>query len=270
MALPKTFQTFQRLRTRWGGKPGAGPEHAQEDAEQGRAPPRFPRRGHPPPTPECRAPASHDVGDVAGNWPGGIKEFASPAPAFGKEATEAGAVDAHRAAGKVYDYYRTVHGRNSLDSRGMTVNSLVGVRDYGAPYVNAFWDCTKTVYGGGDSEAYSVWAGRTDSMHVDGKTVVFEVTLRHVGQRVVYLRMGETDPTYITPGGDGWGRGPSTQQPSLADGRIAFADWYHENRKWRTDLEVLGTATGKRTVLQQLTPQETVYRPLPPASPSYG
>ncbi|MEU7167563.1 M4 family metallopeptidase [Streptomyces morookaense] len=478
------------------------------------------------------------AGDVSGHWPDGIKEFASPAPAFGKDATDAGAVDAHWAAGKVYDYYRTVHGRNSLDGRGMTINSLVGVSNYGMPYVNAFWDGTKMVYGNGDSEyrplsagldvvghemthgvvensanlvyagqsgalnealadyfgtalkddtyhipmdspdsglvgdtlcrtkaprdcairdlndgrttsgsftgvgfgtdnggvhlnstifsgalwnirrdlgpaladrivyraltaymtpldgftegrnaviaaakdlkiadgdlksvqrdfnahgivpdwelalgvdsdqllgrvnttdtsvgagggwwtasqsnddgseAYSVWAGRTDgsgapklispndgryhvtpvtdgktvvwqaykgwnvdilarplaggpiktlysgryrvsSLHVEGKTVVFQITLRHVGQRVVYLKMGETDPTEILPGG-GPGRGPSTELPSLADGRIAFTDWHRENRKWRTDMEVLDTATGKRTVVQQLRPEQEV------------
>ncbi|MEU8552321.1 hypothetical protein AB0C81_36040, partial [Streptomyces roseoverticillatus] len=35
------------------------------------------------------------VWETSGAWPEGIKEFASPAPAFGKEATDAGAVDAH-------------------------------------------------------------------------------------------------------------------------------------------------------------------------------
>ncbi|WP_308401550.1 hypothetical protein [Streptomyces roseoverticillatus] len=43
------------------------------------------------------------VWETSGTWPEGIKEFASPTPAFGKEATDAGAVDAHWAAGKVYD-----------------------------------------------------------------------------------------------------------------------------------------------------------------------
>ncbi|MBH1933656.1 M4 family metallopeptidase [Streptomyces sp. AV19] len=92
------------------------------------------------------------VGDVSGTWPDGIKEFGSQTPAFGKEATEAGAVDAHWAAGKVYDYYRTAHGRNSLNGRGGQIDSIVGVSFYGLPYVNAFWDGTKMVYGNGDQE----------------------------------------------------------------------------------------------------------------------
>ncbi|WP_244904867.1 M4 family metallopeptidase [Streptomyces prasinopilosus] len=92
------------------------------------------------------------VGDVSGRWPDDIQEFGSPTPEFGTDATEAGAVDAHWAAGQVYDYYRNRHGRNSLDGHGMTVNSLVGVTVYGEPYVNAFWDGRKMVYGSGDDE----------------------------------------------------------------------------------------------------------------------
>ncbi|MFI2074441.1 MULTISPECIES: M4 family metallopeptidase [Streptomyces] len=93
-----------------------------------------------------------DANEASGRWPEGIKEFGSKSPQFPKEATEAGAVDAHWAAGKVYDYYKKVHGRDSLDGRGMTINSLVGVTFFGMPYVNAFWDGTKMVYGSGDKE----------------------------------------------------------------------------------------------------------------------
>ncbi|GHC48169.1 M4 family metallopeptidase [Streptomyces cinnamoneus] len=93
-----------------------------------------------------------DVMESSGRWPEGIKEFGSKGPQFDKEATEAGAVDAHWAAGKVYDYYKKVHGRDSLDGRGTAVDSLVGVTYLGMPYVNANWDGTKMVYGSGDEE----------------------------------------------------------------------------------------------------------------------
>lgn len=93
-----------------------------------------------------------DVSEVAGAWPSGLKEFGHPAKDFGKDATESGAVDAHWAGGKVYDYFRTNHARDSLDGRGMTVNSLVGVTFFGGPYVNAFWDGQKMVYGSGDQD----------------------------------------------------------------------------------------------------------------------
>ncbi|MEU4208971.1 M4 family metallopeptidase [Streptomyces sp. NPDC026206] len=99
-----------------------------------------------------------DVMETSGRWPEGIKEFGSKGPQFPKEATEAGAVDAHWAAGKVYDYYKKVHGRDSLDGRGTAVNSLVGVDHFGMPYVNAFWDGTKMVYGSGDEEYKSLAA----------------------------------------------------------------------------------------------------------------
>ncbi|OII66402.1 peptidase M4 family protein [Streptomyces sp. CC77] len=91
-----------------------------------------------------------DVYDVAGTWPAGLKEFASTTPDFGKDATDSGAVDAHWAAGEVYDYYKERHGRDGLDGRGSAVDSLVGVTEFGGPYVNAFWDGTKMVYGSGD------------------------------------------------------------------------------------------------------------------------
>ncbi|MET9290660.1 M4 family metallopeptidase [Streptomyces sp. NPDC003077] len=99
------------------------------------------------------------VGDVAGQWPSDILEFSSPTPAFGTEATESGAVDAHWAAGQVYDYFKKKHGRDSLDGHGMAIHSLVGVTDYGQPYVNAFWDGQKMVYGSGDAEYKPLSAG---------------------------------------------------------------------------------------------------------------
>ncbi|MEE1757240.1 M4 family metallopeptidase [Streptomyces sp. SP18CS02] len=93
-----------------------------------------------------------DVNDVAGVWPTGIGEFGSATAEFGTEATDSGAIDAHWAAGRVYDYYKQQHGRSGLDGRGTSVNSLVGVTESGMPYVNAFWDGTKMVYGSGDRE----------------------------------------------------------------------------------------------------------------------
>ncbi|MFD7494887.1 M4 family metallopeptidase [Streptomyces sp. NPDC059832] len=93
-----------------------------------------------------------DVGEASGRWPSGISVFSHPTSDFGKEAGQSGATDAHWAAGQVYDYYRKHHGRDSLDGRGMNINSLVGVTLNGRPYVNAFWDGQKMVYGSGDSE----------------------------------------------------------------------------------------------------------------------
>lgn len=41
----------------------------------------------------------------------------------------------------------------------MTINSLVGITNYGQPYVNAFWDGQKMVYGSGDAEYRPLSAG---------------------------------------------------------------------------------------------------------------
>ncbi|MFJ6016137.1 M4 family metallopeptidase [Streptomyces sp. NPDC092952] len=93
-----------------------------------------------------------DVTAASGRWPDGISVFSHPTSDFGKAAAQSGAADAHWAAGQVYDYYKQKHGRSSLDGRGMNIDSLVGVTLYGQPYVNAFWDGRKMVYGSGDSE----------------------------------------------------------------------------------------------------------------------
>lgn len=97
--------------------------------------------------------------DVSGQWPPELEVVGAPTPAFPFEATNAGAVDAHWAAAKVYDYLRDKHGRNSLDGHGMTIDSLVGVASYDGSYVNAFWDGQKMVYGIGDAEFRPLSAG---------------------------------------------------------------------------------------------------------------
>ncbi|GGP43369.1 M4 family metallopeptidase [Streptomyces abikoensis] len=121
--------------------------------------------------------------ELAGTWPAGLKEFGSATPAFGKEATETGAVDAHWAAGKVQDYYTSVLGRDGIDGRGMGVNSLVGVWDYGHPLKNAFWDGTKAAYGNGDAE-YRPFSAALDVVgHVMTQGVVERTAgLVHAGQ----------------------------------------------------------------------------------------
>ncbi|MDX3239270.1 M4 family metallopeptidase, partial [Streptomyces sp. ME03-5709C] len=94
--------------------------------------------------------------DVSGQWPETVVPFAMPTTNAPQEMTDSGAVDAHWAAGKVYEFYRGTFDRDSLDGKGMAINSLVGVTDFGSPFVNAFWDHTKMVYGTGDDEYRSL------------------------------------------------------------------------------------------------------------------
>ncbi|HDX9494900.1 TPA: peptidase M4 family protein [Bacillus thuringiensis] len=66
------------------------------------------------------------------------------------------AVDAHVYAGKVYDYYKKVHGRDSYDGKGAKLVSSV---HFGKNYANAFWspEQGQMVYGDGNgtTRAYS-------------------------------------------------------------------------------------------------------------------
>ncbi|MCK0113855.1 M4 family metallopeptidase [Ornithinimicrobium sp. F0845] len=102
-----------------------------------------------------------DATHAAGGWPSSVKIFASDSTHLEGEFTESGAVDAHWAAHQVYDYYRTHFGRKGLDDKDGFINSLVGVTANGGPYLNAFWDGTKMVYGQGAGE-YRTFSADTD------------------------------------------------------------------------------------------------------------
>ncbi|MFG2567787.1 M4 family metallopeptidase [Streptomyces sp. NPDC048567] len=98
-----------------------------------------------------------EAGSASGVWPVGVNYFQPATPDLGEDYTNSGAVDAHWAAGKVYDYYKNHFGRKGLDNKDGFIYSLVGVVSNGQPYNNAFWDGTKMVYGqgGGDFRTFS-------------------------------------------------------------------------------------------------------------------
>ena len=58
------------------------------------------------------------------------------------------ATDAHWGAEMTYDYFFTVHNRNSIDGNGFTLRSYV---HYGQDFTNAFWDGQRMTYGDGDA-----------------------------------------------------------------------------------------------------------------------
>ncbi|GAA0484436.1 hypothetical protein Ade02nite_87600 [Paractinoplanes deccanensis] len=89
---------------------------------------------------------------MGGQWPEGLAPFASPTTTLGADLTDAGAVDAAWDAAQVFDWYQTKLGRNSLDDEGMPIDSIVGITYGGSPWVNAYWDGTRMVYGSGDTE----------------------------------------------------------------------------------------------------------------------
>ena len=63
-----------------------------------------------------------------------------------------GVNEAYDGSGATYDLYFTVFGRNSIDERGMRLDSTV---HYGRNYDNAFWNGQQMVYGDGDGELFN-------------------------------------------------------------------------------------------------------------------
>ncbi len=74
--------------------------------------------------------------------------FASSSANWNLSGKDQYALDAHFGAETTYDYYKNVHGRNSIDNLGFALNSYV---HYGTNYVNAFWDGSKMTYGDGNT-----------------------------------------------------------------------------------------------------------------------
>lgn len=63
------------------------------------------------------------------------------------------AVSAHYNAGIAYDYYKNIHGRNSIDGNGGTIYSFINVTDpkTGEAFDNAFWTGKYMFYGNGNT-----------------------------------------------------------------------------------------------------------------------
>lgn len=74
-------------------------------------------------------------------------------------ASQGADVDANYYAGKVYDYYKNTHARNSYDNAGASITSTV---HYGSRYNNAFWNGSQMVYGDGDGSVFRPLSGALD------------------------------------------------------------------------------------------------------------
>ena len=73
-----------------------------------------------------------------------------PVRSEGQPPTGDPAVDeAYDGAGVTYDLFNAIYGRNSIDDRGMRIESTV---HYGVGYDNAFWNGQRMVYGDGDED----------------------------------------------------------------------------------------------------------------------
>ncbi|MCR3761888.1 M4 family metallopeptidase [Clostridium felsineum] len=68
-------------------------------------------------------------------------------------------VSAHYYAGVVYDFYKNILNRNSIDNKGM---SIISTTHYDKGYDNAFWDGSQMVYGDGDGTEFTYFSGDLD------------------------------------------------------------------------------------------------------------
>lgn len=78
--------------------------------------------------------------------------------------------EAYDGAGATYDLYFDVFRRNSIDDKGMRLDSTV---HYGSGYDNAFWNGTQMVYGDGDGRFFTRF---TKAMDVIGHELTHGVT----------------------------------------------------------------------------------------------
>ena len=86
------------------------------------------------------------------------------------------AVDwAHDNAGTVYDFYKNVLGRDSLDGQGMVLKSTA---HFGKNFNNAYWDGTHMTYGDGDGRVFTSFSQALD---VVGHEMTHGVTERTSG-----------------------------------------------------------------------------------------
>src|SRR5581483_5825698 len=78
--------------------------------------------------------------------------------------------EAYDGAGKTYDFYQKVYARNSIDGRGMRLDSTV---HYGVKFDNAQWNGRQMIYGDGDGELFR---RLTKSLDVIGHELTHGVT----------------------------------------------------------------------------------------------
>src|SRR3990172_439694 len=83
--------------------------------------------------------------------------------------------EAYTGAGVTYDLFNKVFGRNSIDDRGMRLDSTV---HYGKDYDNAFWNGQQMVYGDGDGELFNRF---TIAIDVIGHELTHGVTQYEAG-----------------------------------------------------------------------------------------
>jgi Zn-dependent metalloprotease len=83
--------------------------------------------------------------------------------------------EAYDGAGATYDMFKKVFARNSIDDRGMRIDSTV---HYGVNYENAFWNGRQMVYGDGDGAIFGPF---TKALDVIGHELTHGITQNEAG-----------------------------------------------------------------------------------------
>ncbi len=89
--------------------------------------------------------------------------------------------EAYDYSGDTYKYYKDVHDRNSINARGMKLDSTV---HYGQEYNNAFWNGEQMVYGDGDGELFQRFTKCIDVIghELTHGVTQYEAALEYQGQ----------------------------------------------------------------------------------------
>jgi Zn-dependent metalloprotease len=89
--------------------------------------------------------------------------------------------EAYNYSGDTYKYFKEVHERNSINARGMKLDSTV---HYGEEYNNAFWNGDQMVYGDGDGEIFQRFTKCVDVIghELTHGVTQYEAALEYEGQ----------------------------------------------------------------------------------------
>ena len=152
---------------------------------------------------------------------------------------------AHDNAGRVYDYFFQMYGRDSLDGRGMAIESTV---HYGQAYANAFWNGSEVVYGDGDGEQFGPLGFGLDVAAHELTHGIIERTARLAWQQQPgALNEAYADIFAVLVDTANWEIGESVYTPRIAgDALRSLADpgRYGQPRSWAEYLELPLTSEG--------------------------
>lgn len=89
--------------------------------------------------------------------------------------------EAYEYSGTTYNFFREIFNRNSIDTRGMKLDSTV---HYGDDYNNAFWNGTQMVYGDGDGDIFQRFTKSIDVIghELSHGVTQYEAALEYEGQ----------------------------------------------------------------------------------------